>query len=94
MSTPQVENLAADVKRYRAEARRWRLVAGLLAVVAGLLGMGLAGTITYHVYAMQAIRDVMEEERQWLVQEYQRMLDEQKRAKRIMEDEADREPRR
>jgi hypothetical protein len=36
----------------------------------------------------------MEEERQWLVQEYQRMLDEQKRAKRIMADEADREPRR
>jgi hypothetical protein len=29
---------------------------------------------------MQAIRDVMEEERQWLVQEYQRMLDEQKRS--------------
>jgi hypothetical protein len=94
MQTTEVEDLAAAVKRYRTEARRWRLVAGLLAVVAGLLGMGLAVTITYHFYAMEAVQVVMEEERQWLVQEYQRMLDEQKRGKRFIADEADREPRR
>jgi hypothetical protein len=82
MQTTEVEDLAAAVTRYRAEAWHWRLLAGLLAAVAGLLGMGLALTIAYHVYAMEAVERVMEEERQWLVQQYQRMLDEQKRRDR------------